>query len=422
MPVKQNFHTNLILAATCEPTTQGYSGLIGLKGFTLKFEIKNVVTSLAEGDIKILIEPEQGMDSRPLNFHLKAYSDSNKEALARQLKLAFGEFTLQWTLIVNDLVSAFIEALHSYKQNFRMSEIEGETKSWLFEPFIRENSINILFGMGSSGKTLLAIYFSLLYGQSKELWGKPGKQGNTLFIDFENDKQEWRDNLRNLLGKHPMDLDLADKTFHYWQTEQIPLYNQIEKLKTYIRENNISLVIVDSASMAIGDSTSDEASALKLMAALKLLETSILLIAHQRKTEGENNPIGSIQYFNQARNIWNIEASIDESDERILHIGCVHKKCNSGYKRKNPIGFKVFFGEGFTDLHLEDAMTNFEEKFTISERIMVLLKKGSLTQKQIAEELDKKESVIKTVLSRLKNRQKIYKFNDVWGINLRAVT
>ncbi len=415
---KEKFYTGELLAASCVSTPEGYVGLVGIKDATVKFSIKNVVTSLAEGDIKIIIEPNNGMESRPLNFHLKAHSDSNKEALARQLKLAFTQYSTIWTLIVNDLVSSFIEALNNYKQKFLMSEIEGETKGWLFEPFIMEHSINVLFGMGSAGKTLIALYFSLLYGQGKTLWGKQGKQGNVLFIDFENDKLEWRDNLRNLLGKYPMDLELADKVFHYWQTEQIPLYNQVDKLKTTIRENEISLVIVDSASMAAGDSTSDEAAALKLMAALKLLDTSIILIAHQRKTEGEENPIGSIQYFNQARNIWNITGRIDEADERILHIGCVHKKINSGYKRKNPIGVKAFFGEGFIDVHLEDAISNFEEKFTLSDRIINALKNGGLTQKQIADELDKKESTIKTVLNRLKGRGKLIKFNDIWSNNI----
>lgn len=192
MAVKEKFHTNSIQSTACFAIPEGYRGEVIVNDFTLKFIIRNVVSSLAEGDIKIIIEPKEGINTKPLNFHLKAYSDSNKEALARQLKLAFSDFTLTWTLIVNELISSFIEALTSYKQNFVMSEIEGETKGWLFEPFIREHSINILFGMGSAGKTLLSLYFSLFYGQGKELWNKPGKQGKTLFIDFENDKLEWR--------------------------------------------------------------------------------------------------------------------------------------------------------------------------------------------------------------------------------------
>src|ERR1700685_740587 len=143
---KEKFFTNEILAVNCVPIPEGYKGLIELKGFTVKYIIKNVVTSLAEGDIKITLEPNNGVDSRALHFHLKVYSDSNKEALARQMKLAYSEYPLAWTLTANDLVSSFIEALNNHKQAYTLSEIEGERKGWLFEPFIMEHSINVLFG------------------------------------------------------------------------------------------------------------------------------------------------------------------------------------------------------------------------------------------------------------------------------------
>jgi hypothetical protein len=416
---KEKFYPSAILAANCTAIPEGYMGMISVKDFALKFIIKNVVTSLAEGDIKITIDPyANGLETRPFNFHLKARSDSNKEALARQLKLSFSDYPLTWTLIVNDLVTVFLEALTNYKQSFTLSEVEGEAKTWLLEPFIMEHSINVLFGMGSAGKTLLSLYLSILYGQGKGLWNKEGKQGKTLLIDFENDKTEWRDKMYLMFGNNPLDLETVEKTFFYWQSEQMPLYDQVEKLKTFIRTNGINLVIVDSASMAAGESTSDEAAALRLMAALKLLDTTIVLIAHQRKNEGEDSPIGSIQYFNQARNIWHIEGIPDETDDRIIHIGCSHKKCNNGRKHKKPIGFKAFFGEGLIDFHQEDAIANFEVKFVLSDRLMALLKNGGQTTKQMAEIVGKKEAIINTTLHRLKSKQKVNNFNGIWSLNL----
>lgn len=423
--INQNakFHSNAILAANCVESPEGYIGLITVKDFTVKFSIKNVVTSLAEGDITISIDPYNGIESRPFNFHLKAYSDSNKEALARQLKLAFADYGTNWTLPVNEIVTSFISALTNRKQLLKVSEIEGEQKGWLFEPFIEQHSINIFFGMGSGGKTLTSLFVGLLYSQGLQLFSNNiAKKGKVLLVDFENDGVEWRDTIKGLAGKYNIDADELDNNFFYWKTEQIPLYNQVEKIKTAIRENNISLVIIDSASMAAGDSTSDEASALRLMAALKMLDITVLLIAHQRKNEGEDTPIGSIQYFNQARNMWHIEGIPDETDERILHIGCQHKKHNSGRKWKNPIGLKVFFGEGYIDMHLENAIVNFEEKFHTSDRIVALLKTGALTGKQIAESIDKKENTIRGVLKRLKDRGKLNNFNGVWSVNMQGVT
>ena len=178
-----------------------------------------------------------------------------------------------------------------------------------------------------------------------------------------------------------MDLETADKTFFYWQTEQIPLYNQVEKLKAYIRENKIDLAIVDSASMASGESTSDEAAALRLMGALKLLDISVLLIAHERKNDGEGNPIGSVQYFNQARNIWHVKNDREGVDNE-LDISCKHTKCNGSFLRKDPIGFKIKFEEGL--ISVKTGQSVIREDYNLSSQIFGELKNGGLTVKQIA--------------------------------------
>ena len=413
---KDKFHSNSILATNCIETPEGYRGIVESKGYSLKFSLKNVVPALAEGDIKISIEPNEGLETRPLNFHLKAYSDSNKEALARQLKLAFSEYGLTWTLIVNDLVSSFIEALNNKQQLFKTSEITSEAKAWLFEPFIQEHAINVFFGMGSAGKTLMSIFVGMLYSQGKQIHSQDARQGKVMLIDFENDAAEWRDKLYGLAGKYNIDLQALDDNFLYWQTEQIPLYNQVDRIKTAIKVNNISLAIVDSASMASGDSTSDEASALKLMAALKLLDISVLLIAHQRKNEGEDTPIGSIQYFNQARNIWHVEGKPDDFDDKVLHIGCKHRKNNNGLKIKNPIGFKAYFGQGFIEIKSEDAIVNFDDKFTVNDRIIQALKSGGMTYKQIADKTGLDPKPVSKKLNELKTKGKVMNLNEVWSL------
>jgi hypothetical protein len=411
MPVKPK-PTITIFASSCTPIPEGYEGRIDVLNTLIRIKYKNVITSLAEADIEVIIEPYDSVPTKAFRFHLKANSDSNKAALASQLKLAFSDLASGWTLIVNELTVIFLEALNNHKQNFKLSEVEGEQKSWLFEPFIMEHSINVLFGMGSAGKTLTSLYFSVLYGQGKGLWGKSGRKGNTLLIDFENDQIEWRDTLKNLLGSQDIDLELAETAFHYWQSEQIPLYNQVEKLKNFIREKKIDLVIVDSASMAAGDSTSDEAAALRLMGALKLLDTTVLLLAHERKNDGEGNPIGSIQYFNQARNIWHIKNDKEGLDNE-LDISCKHTKCNGSFLRKDPIGFKIFFKEGLISVNAGQSVL--KEDYPLGSLIINELKLGSLSVKGLASNLDKKEANIRTTLHRLKGQNKVREFDGNWS-------
>lgn len=409
--------TIVIFNSSCIPIPEGYEGRIDVLNVLIKIKYKNVITSLAESDIEVLLEPYDSIPTKSFRFHLKAFSDSNKAALASQLKLAFSDLASGWTLIVNELTVIFLEALNNHKQNFVLSEIEGEQKGWLFEPFIMEHSINILFGMGSAGKTLTSLYLSVLYGQGKGLWGKTGKKGNTLLIDFENDQIEWRDTLKALLGNQEFDIETVDKIFHYWQSEQVPLYNQVEKLKNFIREKHIDLVIVDSASMAAGDSTSDEAAALRLMGALKLLDTTILLLAHERKNDGEGNPIGSIQYFNQARNIWHIKNEREGLDNE-LDISCKHTKCNGSYLRKDPIGFKIKFLNGL--ITVSPGQSVIKDDYSVSSQILDELKQGGLTSKQIADNLGKTVGTIKTTLDRLKKKKKVNNFNGIWSQNFNS--
>ena len=175
---------------------------------------------------------------------------------------------------------------------------------------------------------------------------------------------------------------------------------QVDKIKEDIKKHDIKLVIVDSASLASGDSTSDEKAALRLISAIKLLKITTLLIAHQRKNDGDKNPIGSIQYENQARNVWNISSAQDSVKDSTLHIACKHTKTNNTFLRKEPIGFRVYFGLNSIEITKEDASTYFEEKLSLTSRIEKLLfEENGLTYKEIASRLGKSVKHVSNALS-----------------------
>ncbi len=392
-----------------------YSVSVEFDGIALRASLTNVVISTAEAEAEFWTETFVGsskpsLQSSRFGFHLKAKSDSNKEALARQLKLAFPNKLLAWPLAVSNLTAGFIKALSERKQLIRLSEVDDSPKEWLLEPFIMEGSINTLFGLGGSGKTLLAMYFASLLVSGKKLDGKDGKQGNVMLIDYENDDKDWRDSVLKLFGGGPaIDLEELDKRFVYWNTEQIPLAEQVNKIKQDIRENDIKLVIVDSASRASGDSTSDEAAALRLVGALKLIGVTVLLIAHERKNNGEDTPIGSVQYHNQSRVVWRLKTERDDSSDSILHIACQHTKANGSYLRKIPECFKVTFGQGYTRIENEPARNYFDSDVPIKERILVELSAGGgvKSAQDIADNLGVSLSIVKPWLSRLKGRKLI---------------
>jgi hypothetical protein len=256
--------------------------------------------------------------------------------------------------------------------------IEPKECRWLLEPFVQESQINTIFGMGSSGKTLLSLFFSKLIAQELD--------HKILFIDYEDIAGGWITKLTKITSLNNFTVGL-DKFIDY-DSEQIPIAEQVDKIKEVIKKHDIKFVIVESASLATGDSTSDEKSAVRLVSALKLLKTTVLLIAHQRKNDGDRTPIGSIQYENQSRNVWNIKGSPDDADIHTIHLACTHTKANNTYLRREPQGFKIEYTDEHIKITRESAQTYFGDKYTIAQKIGKLLKKeGELDNKSIAEAL-----------------------------------
>ena len=342
---------------------------IRLEQCVICFKIKNIISSLSEANAITWIQKSTGL-THEIPFYLKVKSDSNKEQWVRILSKAFdrkdNKEIYPWTIIVAKVVSAVEAHIRTRKQDFVADTIESKECTWLWEPFVQEDQINTIFGMGSSGKTLLAIHFSKLIAQTLG--------HNILFIDYEDSAGGWKNKLSKLVGTSGFGPDVLKK-FVYFDSEQIPIADQVDKIKEVIKKHNIQLVVVDSASLATGESTSDEKSAVRLVSALKLLRTTTLLIAHQRKNDGDRTPIGSIQYENQSRNVWNIKGTPDREDNHIIHLTCTHTKANNTFLRLTPLGFSVKFEEKDIKVESEKAIiiTKDSEKNTVFDRIESLL-------------------------------------------------
>lgn len=356
------------------------------------FKVKNIISSLSEANALTWIQKSTGL-THEIPFYLKIKSDSNKEQWVRILSKAFdkkeNKEIYPWTIIVAKVVAAIETQIRSRKQAFLASKIEPKEANWLYEPFIQEDQINTLFGMGSSGKTLLSLFFSKLIAQ--EFGHK------TLFIDYEDTAGGWKNKLIKVTSLNDFTTDIDN--FVYFDSEQIPLAEQVDKIKEAIKTYGIKLVIVDSASLATGESTSDEKAAVRLVSALKLLKTTVLLIAHQRKNEGDKTPIGSIQYENQSRNVWNIKGSVDDSDIHVIHIACTHTKANNTWLRREPLGYKIEYTDEHIKVIRESAEGYFEDKYSIMDRIKKYVATEGLTYKEIAEELGVGENIVKKNLT-----------------------
>lgn len=383
---------------------------ITLQQCTVRFKIKNIISSLSEASAIAWMERPAGL-THEIPFYLKIKSDSNKEQWARILSKAFdnkdNKEIYPWTIIVAKVVAALEEHIKNRQQCFAADTIVAKECTWLLEPFIQEDMINTIFGMGSSGKTLLSIFFAK---QIAQLSGHC-----TLFIDFEDTAGGWKSKLDKITGLNDFKLEI--NKFFYFDSEQIPIAEQVDKIKNEIKKYDIKLVVVDSASLATGRSTSDEEAAVRLVSALKLLKTTVLLIAHQRKNDGDKNPIGSIQYENQSRNVFNVKGSPDDKDDHIIHIAMTHTKANNTFLRKDPIGLMVNFTDNEIMITKESAQGYFQDKFSVLQRIENLLKdEGELDYKAIADSLGVSSGTTKKNLTHGKDRGLLENKDGKWFI------
>jgi hypothetical protein len=365
---------------------------------TVCFKIKNIISSLSEASAITWLQKDANL-THEIPFYLKIKSDSNKEQWVRILTKAFDRKNdkeeYPWTIIVAKVVTVVEDRIKNRQQCFAADTIVAKDCTWLLEPFIQEDVINTIFGMGGGGKTFMALHFAKEIAQ---LYGY-----NILFVDYEDTAGGFKSKLDRV--KSLNNFTFKSNKFFYFDSEQIPLAEQIDKIKCEIKKNDIKLVVVDSASLATGESTSDEKAAVRLASALKLLKTTVLLIAHQRKNNGDKTPIGSVQYENQSRNVWNVSGEPDSKNNHIVHVALSHTKTNNTYIRKDPIGFMVNFADNEIMITKESAKIHFKEKLTTKERIRALLKKdGELTAIKIAELLGEEPAKISKNLTLGKDR------------------
>ena len=387
-----------------EATDEEIRVKIELSNSIVCFKVTNFFGNIMEASVITWIEKPSGL-SYDMPFYLKLKSDSNKEQWVRILGKAFDKKDdkelYPWTILVSKASKEIERCIKEKVQDFMSHSIEARQVEWMLEPFIQTGQINTFFGLGSSGKTIMSLYFSYILAQ---------RGINSMIIDYENDIYSWKDKLNKLAGN-------KQENFIYYDSEQIPLAEQIDKLKEVIRRRNIQLVIVDSASMASGDSTTDEKAAIKLVGALKLLKTTVILIAHQRKNDGDKTPIGSIQYENQSRNVWNFKKETDELDYKILHIACTHTKANNTYLRNKPQCFKINYEDDSIGVSEESPSVAFESKLNVSDRIKNLLfETPNLEYGEIMEYLDISKDSATAALTRGKKRGIFQNDEGKWSL------
>ena len=298
---------------------------------------------------------------------------------------------------------ACVLVLDKYREGAPVIALAGhpmpEGLQFRLKPFLQERQNSLFFGEGDTGKSWLLIYMGILVSHGITIHGMDAEPGAVLYLDYETDEDTLWDRVNRI--SQALDVPIPEN-FFYRQTFQT-LAADIDQINRVVLENKISLVIVDSASPAVGEAESSQMTT-DYFRALRSLRIATATIAHVSKGGKENEPFGSIFWRNLPRANFRVNASHEPGDDSFV-IGLKHTKSNNGQRLKD-MAFQIDFGDdgvSFNPATVTDY-PDLAKGLSLGQRISAALLKGGLTVKELAETLDENSEVIRKTLNRGKGR------------------
>jgi hypothetical protein len=245
----------------------------------------------------------------------------------------------------------------------------------------------IIFGDGGAAKSYTGLYLS----------GRLAEQGlNVALFDWELAGEDHRDRLERLFG-------IAMPRISYARCERALVY-EADRLRRIVRDEKIDYAVFDSVAFACDGPPESAEVAGRYFRAVRQINIGSLHIAHITKSEGgDTKPFGSVFWHNGARSTWFAKLADASQDGKILHLGLFNKKSNLG-QLLQPTGFKIAFTQDRTYFSRTDPADNpdLAEKMSIRQRIVHLLRDGSMPLDTLASELDSNPDTVRRTVRRHK--------------------
>jgi hypothetical protein len=346
-------------------------------------------------------------------------STTSRDRLAKTLETrARGADAVPWKHLLEEFCTAVLEAERTGAPIVQVGRLEDEPETgYLVEPLLPRGKTTIIFAAGGTGKSYLACLISVACQSGTDVLGWKVHRTNVLYLDWETDAYE----IDRRVKRVGRGMGLDDVVIDYRACAG-PLDDMAEGLAGYIADRGIGLVVVDSVGMASGGSRDNgpaEETALRLFAGLRHLGTTVLAIDHVtgedvKATKAVEKPYGSIYKVNLARSVFELKGTPVEGQDS--HMALFHRKVNVGALIP-PTGIRVRHTDDDVTFAREDIQdAGLVQGLSHGTRITRLLRDGSATVPDIAEELGISEGVIRVTLNRGAGRQYIKLKDGSWGL------
>ncbi len=287
------------------------------------------------------------------------------------------------------------------------------------------------YGAGSAGKGYIAIAACIAVASGIPFTGLSVTKGEVLYLDWEDDQATFEERVAAVATG----MGIPPPRIHYRSCRGGgPLHEQIDTIARYVDRHGIALTVIDSVSMAGGMSSersSYEETAVRLMTAVSLLRSTVLLIDHVNAEGKEGKGLagrsyGSVFKGYLCRSTWEVRKE-QEAGDKMSHVAFHHTKTNHS-EVYLPIGFQLDFTEAPDTVRV----TRWDVRYSVSLSegapleylIDHALSDGAKTVTELEEMTGAKANSIRVTLNRgqkkgkyirLKEGARGTKETDTWG-------
>lgn len=265
---------------------------------------------------------------------------------------------------------------------------------WLLRPLVRADGATILYGDGGSGKSYLALAIAaaLQAGDAELLGMMPTTTLRVGYLDWEWEASDHLERLRKLLGDHLPEI--------VYVPCRLSLAEELDRLRTIIREHQLDFLIVDSVALACDGPPEAAEVTMRFFGALRRLGLPSLCLAHVNRSGDVSRPFGSVFWHDSARATWFVERQ-PESDLLSLTVTLSNKKLSGG-ARQPPIALEFEFETGRTFIRRIDVSDVVREDEPKAAHVQVAeeLRSGPHSYRELAGRLGLPEATVRKAVQR----------------------
>ena len=348
----------------------------------------------------------------PVHFNL--ISTNTRAKLKRHLEEVHpSDSILNWGAILEQMSYRVVEAHRVGEPAIHMADYEApEAVGMRISPILQERMPTLIFGEGDSLKSFLATFLCLITRTGTPQAGMHPEPGNTLYLDWESDA----DNFWHRLDMLTTGMNIAIPDGIFWRHMVEPLTAEAPAINKIVREKAIDLVVIDSAGPASSEPENAQC-VIPYFDALRSFGCTTLSIAHMTNASAGKGdyPFGSTMWRNLPRSNFSVRADRNDDD---VAISLKHTKANNS-RRLKPLGFKFSFDDDAVVVTTAQPTEypDLAQDATLKDRIVESLRRGMRTYEDIADELEESPDTVRRTLNR--NKKNFVKQGNQWGVAYR---